>query len=237
VNREYHKWWSPHLQRDMELLVFGHAGLPTLVFPTSQGRFFEFEDRQMVAALSQYIGSGALQLYCLDSVDSESWYNKNVPPRWRVARHMQYEEYVLREVVPLIKKKNPRSDLGTAGCSFGGYHAVNLALRRPDVVSACLSMGGAFDITQFLDGYYDDDCYFNCPPHYLKNVSDSWSLDRYRHNKYVLATGEHDMCWNENERLADIMRQKHIPHRLDVWRDRTGHDWPWWQRMAQVYFE
>jgi len=23
--------------------------------------------------------------------------------------------------------------------------------------------------------------------------------------------------------------------RLDVWGDNTGHDWPWWQRMAQVY--
>jgi esterase/lipase superfamily enzyme len=98
-------------------------------------------------------------------------------------------------------------------------------------------MGGAFDITQFLDGYYDDDCYFNCPPHYLRNMVDSWSLDHYRQSKYVLATGEHDMCWNENERLAEIMREKHIPHRLDVWRDRTGHDWPWWHKMAQVYFQ
>ena len=51
MTREYHKWWSPRLGRDMELLVFGHAGLPTIVFPTSQGRFFEFEDRGMVGAL------------------------------------------------------------------------------------------------------------------------------------------------------------------------------------------
>ena len=143
----------------MEMLVFGHAGLPTLVFPTSQGRFFEFEDRGMVGKLWGKIESGGLQLFCLDSVDSESWYNKGVQPRWRVARHMQYEDYILQEVVPLIRQKNPRTDLGATGCSFGGYHAVNLALRRPDVVTACLSMSGAFDILQFLDGYYDDDCY------------------------------------------------------------------------------
>ena len=37
MNREYHKWYSPRLGRDMELLVFGHAGLPVLVFPTSGG--------------------------------------------------------------------------------------------------------------------------------------------------------------------------------------------------------
>lgn len=237
MNREYHKWWSSRLGRDMEMLVFGHAGLPTLVFPTSQGRFFEFEDRGMVGKLCGKIESGGLQLFCLDSVDSESWYNKGVPPRWRVARHMQYEDYILNEVVPLIRQKNPRTDLGATGCSFGGYHAINLALRRPDVVTACLSMSGAFDIHQFLDGYYDDDCYFNCPPDYLRNMHDAWHLDRYRQNKFVLATGEHDMCWNENERLAEIMREKQIPHRLDVWRDQTGHDWPSWLRMAETYFE
>jgi esterase/lipase superfamily enzyme len=98
-------------------------------------------------------------------------------------------------------------------------------------------MGGAFDITQFLDGYYDDDCYFHSPQDYLKNMTNAWHLDQFRQRKYVLATGEHDMCWNENERLAEAMREKQIPHRLDVWRDQTGHDWPWWQRMAKVYFE
>src|SRR5438552_820028 len=156
MNREYHKWWSPRLGRDMELLVFGHAGLPAIVFPTSQGRFFEFEDRGMVGAIWRKIESGGLQLYCVDSVDSESWYNKNVPPRWRIARHVQYEDYVLHEVVPLIKLKNSRWDLATTGCSFGAYHAMNLALRHPDLVSGSVSMGGAFDIIQFLNGYYDD---------------------------------------------------------------------------------
>jgi esterase/lipase superfamily enzyme len=27
-----------------------------------------------------------------------------------------------------------------------------------------------------------------------------------------------------------------VPHLLDVWGNGTGHDWPWWQRMAQKYF-
>src|ERR1700689_950968 len=48
MNREYHKWYSPALQREMELLVFGHAGVPMIVFPTSMGRFFDYEDRNMI---------------------------------------------------------------------------------------------------------------------------------------------------------------------------------------------
>ena len=235
MKREYHKWFSPSLGRDMELLVFGHCGVPALVFPTSQGRFYEFEDRGMVHAVAGELENGHAQLFCVDSVDSESWYNRNVPPRWRIARHMQYEQYVMQEVIPLIRQGNHTQNLAAVGTSFGAYHALNIALRHPDIFSGMLSMGGAFDPSNFLSGYYDDDCYFNIPSHYLPNISDHWYLDRYRHNTYVLATGVHDQCWNDNERMAQIFRDKGIPCRLDVWGDNTGHDWPWWQRMLQTY--
>ena len=56
-----------------------------------------------------------------------------------------------------------------------------------------------------------------------------------RRNTYILATGHHDMCWNDNEHLAGIMRAKGIPVHLDVWHNDTGHDWPWWRRMLQKH--
>ena len=46
----------------MEMLVFGHGGMPLLVFPTSQGRFYEYEDRGMIGALSPKIERGELQV-------------------------------------------------------------------------------------------------------------------------------------------------------------------------------
>ena len=64
MNREYHKWHSPRLGREMELLAFGHAGVPVVVFPTSGGRFFEFEDRGMIATLAGKIDAGQCQI-CL----------------------------------------------------------------------------------------------------------------------------------------------------------------------------
>jgi esterase/lipase superfamily enzyme len=235
MKREYHKWLSPVLGREMELLVFGHAGIPALVFPTSCGRFFEFEDRGMINAVNEKLEQGHLQLFCVDSIDAESWYNRAASPPQRIARHLQYEQYLLQEVVPMIRQGNHTQNLSAIGCSFGGYHALNLALRHPDVVSGVLSMGGAFDLSSFLSGYYDDDCYFNSPMHYLPNLNDPWYLDRYRHNTYVLATGVHDKCWNQNERMAQIFRDKAIPCRLDVWGDGADHDWSWWRRMLTAY--
>src|ERR1700758_5541895 len=103
MNREYHKWYCPRLYRDMELMIFGHAGVPTLVFPTSQGRFYEYEDRGMVGTLWQKLENVQLQLFCVDSVDSTSWYDRGVHPRQRVERHMVYERYLLDEVFPLMR--------------------------------------------------------------------------------------------------------------------------------------
>jgi esterase/lipase superfamily enzyme len=150
---------------------------------------------------------------------------------------VQYERYVVDEVVPLARKDRDRPHLAALGCSFGGYHAVNMSLRHPDIFTGCLSMSGAFDMKNmgFLGGYYDEDCYFNLPMDYLPNLNDWGILDRMRHNSYVLATGVHDQCWNDNERLAALMRAKGIPVRLDVWGDNARHDWPWWQRMIQSY--
>lgn len=233
MNRQYYKWYSPALGRDMEFLVFGHSGTPLLVFPTSMGRFYDYEDRGMIQAIASRFENGEIQAFCVDSIDMESWYNNRVEPGVRVLRHLDYEDYILREVIPFIFVRDPPCAPLVTGCSFGGYHSVNFALRHPDLVSGCVSMGGAFDICQFLHGYYDDNCYFNCPPHFLPNLNDSWYRGRLHElGKFVLATGEQDVCLNENLRLSQIMSQKGIPHYLDVWGDGTGHDWPWWHQMA-----
>jgi esterase/lipase superfamily enzyme len=235
MNREYHKWWSWRLDRDMELLVFGHAGLPLVVFPTSQGRFYEFEDRGMIGAVAHKIDNGEIQLYCLDSVDAESWYNRAVPPRWRIARHVQYENYVVEEVLPLVRLKNGNPKLASLGCSFGGYHAVNIALRHPGRFTGFLSMSGAFDLSSFLSGYYDQDVYFSLPTHYLPSLSDPWYFDCYRRNNYVLATGWDDQCLGQNQNLARIMGGKGVPHNLYIWDSWNSHDWPTWARMMNEY--
>ncbi|MEO8024819.1 MAG: alpha/beta fold hydrolase [Bryobacteraceae bacterium] len=236
MNREYHKWFSPRLGRDMELLIFGHAGPPMIVFPTSQGRFFDYESRRMIEVVGDKYENGQLQAFCVDSVDAESWYNKAVPPRDRAARHVQYDQYLVDEVLPFIRARNSSPRVGVTGCSFGGYHAVNFALRHPEVISACVSMSGAFDVHQFLDGYYDDNCYFNCPPDFLPGMNDQHFLEQYKQIKMILATAERDICLDENIRLANIMAARGIPHWLDIWGDGADHDWPVWEKMAQKYF-
>ncbi|MGO8983825.1 MAG: esterase family protein [Terriglobales bacterium] len=236
MNREYRKEYSHELGRDMESLVYGHAGQPILVFPTSMGRFFEYEDAGMIRALGGTLEAGQIQVFCVDGVDGESWYNKGAHPGSRIWRHVQYERYVLNEFMGYLKWKNWAPQIAVTGCSFGGYHALNFSMRHPDLVSACVTMSGSFDIRSFLDGYYDDNVYFNNPVDYLPNMSDDWFLSRYRKMKIVLGTSDWDMCLDANVKMAGILHSKGIPHWLDIYGDNSKHDWPLWQRMAMKYF-
>ena len=117
MNREHHAWYSPSLGRHMDLLVFGHAGEPVIVFPSSCGRFFEWENFGVVGSVAHKLDEGRLQLVCLDSVDAESWYNTSVHPAVRVARDDQYDRYLVHEVVPFVAAKNHRP-ITLAGASF-----------------------------------------------------------------------------------------------------------------------
>jgi esterase/lipase superfamily enzyme len=234
MHREYHRWFSRSLGRDMELLLFGHDGPAMLVFPTSMGAFFEFEDRGMIGTVADKLTDGRLRLVCVSSVDSESWYNRHAHPRHRVLRHLQYEDYILNEVVPLVRHLTWRDSIGAPGCSFGAYHAMIFALRHPYTFTWSVTFGGAFDIQRFLNGYFDEDCYFLDPPSFLPGLGDAYYLDQYRRNKFVLATGDHDICRSANEHFAGLLSAKGIPHSLHVW-NGSKHDWPDWRPMAAAY--
>jgi esterase/lipase superfamily enzyme len=234
MHREYQRWYSPSLGREMELLIFGHAGARVLVFPTSMGRFFDWEDRGMIGALGEHLERGWLQLYCVDSVDSESWYCRWAHPASRAWRHVQYENYLCHEVLPLTVHRNPNPFLITTGASFGAYHAVNFALRHPGLVSRTIGLSGIYDIRDWTDGYHDDNIYFNNPCAYIPNEHDGGRLEALRRLDIILVVGHDDPLRSNNEHLSNFLWGKSIWHALRIW-DGWAHDWPWWQQMIRLY--
>lgn len=234
MKRDYHRWHSEALQRDMELVVFGEAGHRVLVFPTSMGRFFDWEDRGMVAAVEEQLEAGELQLFCVDSVDTESWYAYGKPPTDRVMRHAHYDLYLLDEVLPFTRQINPDPYLVVTGASFGAYHAANFAFRHPESVGRLLAMSGLYDVKRFLDGYYDSAVYFNNPVDYLGNEWDADRLDLLRKMDIILVTGRDDPNRGSSEQLSTILWNRGVWNALRIW-DGWAHDWPYWQRMLQLY--
>ena len=230
MQRDYIKEYSPSLGRDMEVLHFGHAGRPLIVFPTSMGRFFQWEDFGLVEALSDYIESGAFQLICVDSVDGESWYAHDRHPAERLRRHLQYEAYLVEEVLPRI----PGAPVA-CGASFGALHSVLLAARHPTRVGGFIALSGAYDTDRWLDGYHDDNAYFTNLFAFLPGLTDEAYLGPLRamHPK-VIATGEEDPNVDDSRKLAGLLRAKGIDVGLEIW-PGWAHDWPYWKEMMRRY--
>ncbi len=53
MHRSYHRWHSPALGRDMELLLFGHAGTPSSSFRPRWARFSSTKTSGMIDALAE----------------------------------------------------------------------------------------------------------------------------------------------------------------------------------------
>lgn len=231
MQRDYIKEYSPSLGRDMELLHYGHSGRPLLVFPTSQGRFYQWEDFGLVGALADFIDSGRVQLVCVDSVDGESWYAKDKHPADRVKRHLQYEAYLLNEVLPPMPGGVPVA----CGASFGALHAVLLAARHPTRVGGFIGLSGAYDTSRWLDGYHDDSVYYTNLVEFLPGLTDESYLGPLRaQNPKVIATGEQDANVEDSVKVARLLQDKGVQVGLDIW-SGWAHDWPYWKDMMRKY--
>ena len=212
------------------MLVYGHAGYPVIVFPTTMGRYYESKDFKLIESARWFLEQGLIQIYAIDSIDADSWYNKGIHPADRVRNHNWYDKFILEEVVNSIRHEKGIGKVCVAGASFGGYHAANFAFRHPEAVSHMFSMSGAFSINSFLDGHYDDNVYFNNPVDYMPgaNHSDLWQM------KIVLGVGEWDICLDANNRMHEILKNRGIEHWYDV-RKWAEHDWPLWRDMFPHY--
>ncbi len=234
-SRERVAWESPALGgRRMDVLVYGSGGARVLVFPTSRGSVHEWEDFGMMGALDEHLSRGWLQLFCVASLDAESWYAMGRAPHDRACWHDRYDRYLRDEVLPFAATVNPNPFLIATGASFGAYHAMNFGARHPDRVRRVVAMSGLYDITLMTDGYSDELLYFHNPCAFLRHEHDPARLAALRAMDLIIATGRDDaLRWN-SEQLSGTLWERGIGNALRLW-DGWAHDWPWWQQMIRHY--
>lgn len=234
MKEEYHKWHSNDLDREFEMLVFGHYGYPIVLFPTFNARYWEAKDFGLIDSASDLIESGQVKIYCPDGMERVSWGNNSASPADKVLNQITYEKAILNDVIAYVKHETELERIGIAGCNFGAYQALNLAFKHPDMVEKLICIGGYFDIKPYIDNYYDDNCYFNNPPDYLPNLTDSYYLDRMKTMKIILGTGETDQYFAQNKYISEILHSKNVNHWLDV-HPNKGHNWEFWKEVFPKY--
>ena len=240
MNIEYHKHYSGHLGRMMELKRYGHGGKVMVVFPSSGGSFYEFEDFGMINAMSWFIDNGLVQVYTPASVDTESWMNKHNSMYDKARIQNLYDAYIISEFIPFVHHSSRNyNPMIAMGCSLGAYHAVNMGLRHPDVFDTVIALSGIYDNTYMGGDYHGDtEAHVNNPIESLWGQNDPWFLDHYRRNHWIVCVGQGK--WEEDSirdqrKLQEAFEAKGIPALFDYWGHDVDHDWPAW-RIQLPYF-
>jgi esterase/lipase superfamily enzyme len=175
-----------------------------------------------------------VKAYCVDSLDSSTWHDRDLPLEERARRHGTYERWLLEHVVPFVQADCATHEIMLTGPSFGAYHAANLALRRADVFPLAICHSGVYDVSAVGWGERGDAVYFNNPMDYVRHLQgDHLDWLRGRVN-LLLIVGQGQ--WEDTtgalestRRFAELLAEKGIPCELDVWGHDVPHDWPSWR--------
>ena len=235
---EHHHWHSPRLGHELGLAVFGHWGPPLLAFPTSHGDEWEFERNNLIDALGEFIDGGRVKIFCVGSNNHDSFLNRGAHPSHRSWRQRLFDDYIRNEVIPFIHSncQSPGIAITTTGMSLGAYHAANTLFRYPHLIKRCYALSGVYDLRSRMDGGYDENFYFQNPVDYLSNLTDPWYFEQFATCDIHLATGTGP--WEDSSAsyaLSGVLSRKGIPHHLDDWGPRGGHDWPYWKDQLREY--
>jgi esterase/lipase superfamily enzyme len=239
VNREVAEIWSDAIGAAGTVIRYGHWGRAVLAFPSEQGRAWDFENNGMIGALEGLLDAGRLKVYCVDSYDTASWSDQEIPLEERARRHERYESWILGDVLPWIYHDcHGAVDVVTLGCSLGAFHAASFALKRADLFPLAMCLSGSYDPAAWNGwGERGTAAYFNNPLDYVRHASGD-HLDWLRHHvSLLLVCGQGQ--WEDTtgslestRQFAALLAEKQIRHELDLWGHDVPHDWPSWR--AQV---
>ncbi|OFZ23356.1 MAG: hypothetical protein A2202_02560 [Bdellovibrionales bacterium RIFOXYA1_FULL_36_14] len=233
---EYHKFYSKHLGDDFEIKVFGNTGKPVMVFPTSCGRFFDYENNGMIDRMHSFIENGEIHVICVDSRDHLSWFGAKGSVMGD--NHLKYEHCITKDLVAFAKNElNITEKFLATGNSWGGFHALNFSLKFPEIFDSAISLSGAYRAQDACGNYYDQNVYFNDMLAYLPGLHDEKILSQLKKTYLIIChgRGSYEIHNNDAWSLAQILGTKQIAHWYSVWSEAYPHDWPSWHKQISFF--
>jgi esterase/lipase superfamily enzyme len=211
-----------------------------LIFPALTGKSTEFEEFGGLKAVEHLLKIGKCKIFSIDGIEDNIWQKESLELKERSRLHFNFNNFVEDELVPYIFSQcgGPVPIL-TAGASMGAYHAVNTFFRRPDLFFGTIGLSGFYDITKLSGNYFDDNCYYNSPVHYLPNLNDSYWLSYLysrRHIYIASGSGEGENP-HESYRLTEILNSKGIRHQLEIRDETYNHHYNSWIELFKYFMD
>ena len=172
------------------LIRYGHFGRPVLVFPSEQGRAWDYENNGMVGAVADLIEAGRVKLYCVDSFDHLTWSDRSVPLEERARRHGAYESWITDQVVAGDRRGLARAP-ATSSRPAAAWAPTTRSTSRSSAPTCSRSRSASPATTTRRSGTAwgerGDATYFNNPTDYVPNL-DGDHLDWLRGRVFVVLT-------------------------------------------------
>jgi putative tributyrin esterase len=235
---------SAALKRDMPYRVV----LPASIAPGQRlpvvyllhGGGGDFRDWTNYSDVARFAESGRL----LVMPEGESSYYTNAvdPPQDR------YEDYIVDDLIADVESRFPaatgRSNRAIAGVSMGGFGAVKIALRHPELFAFVGGLSSAIDVPRRAFVFKR----FHQSRHYSAIFGPSGSQTRRDNDPFVLARttnpesapyffvtcGEQEGLLPSNREFATLLAQRHFRHEFHT--VPGGHDWNQWNAWLPSLF-
>lgn len=169
---------------------------------------------------------------------ANSWY-----VNWHDGPGGRWEDYLTRDLIADVDARfetiAARDARFIAGLSMGGYGAMRMGLKHPDLYGFAASLSGAFNVTR-LETYGWSDLVradfaraFGPMGSERRRVDDLFALASRVEARGLPALyfdiGTDDPFLPGNRELAEILRSRTIPHE---YRELAGaHNWTYWDRQ------
>ena len=230
---------SAILGTEMHVNVYGKKGLPIVVFPTLGQAPESIEEAGVIDELADYLDSGTVQLFCTETIDSESW-GSAADPEQRAQRQETYYHYVVDELVPLVHKVSGGDARPLAlGCDAGATQAAIVALRRPDLFQGCVCLSGCYDSRRYFGDWMDATLYDNTPCAFLAQMpADHPYVAVYNQRQLLFCTGQ-EASEADSLRATRAMDTQLARLGVEAWCDYWGgdvtHTWFWWKKQLRYF--
>jgi putative tributyrin esterase len=161
----------------------------------------------------------------------------------------RYEDYIVADLIADVEAKFPaavgRAHRAIVGLSMGGFGAVKLALRHPEVYAFAGGLSSAIDVPnrpfsiKRMQQWWHHRSIFGPAGSSTQQDNDPFvlarSADPARTPYFFLTCGEQEGLLPANRSFAALLEQRHFAYQFHT--HRGGHDWSQWNGWLADCFQ
>lgn len=225
---------SEELERDFDVTVYGSEGWPAIVFPEGDSTCTSWENAGMIDALQEFVDSGKIQLFCIDSMDDEGWYSRSALPEYRLENIRTYLGFAQNDFASFVATHTSSEQKPLLlGAGMGALNATLLLLNDPSQFGGLLALSGNYDVRSFLSEEPSKEWLALSPVDRMPNLT-SKEVTALEGRPIAFVCGQHpseDGIATQRTLEAEFAN-KGIEATFEYWGFDVSHSWNWWKEEA-----